>query len=221
MKYLDLASFVPVNEWLASMECAGHVISGRLEAYSCKKTSSDRKLYKSVQMSGSFSTSEEAASMGSSGLGIVMQTSEPTLTAAGSLSPPQPAQPAPKDTMLAEPAAAASAQPATGLASPRAPLFGTGPLVGGTLASDENNTFVHLIATLNAALPDYDFSSAQSEHFTRRRRWRARSTATRRSRSRTCGRCSSRRSSCSSARRSRTCRRPTRTRSSRTARSGR
>ena len=167
MKYLDLASFVPVTEWLASMECAGHVISGRLEAYSCKKTSSDRKLYKSVQMSGSFSTSEEAASMGSSGLGIVMQTSEPTLTAAGSLSPPQPAQPAPKDTMLAEPAAAASAQPATGLASPRAPLFGTGPLVGGTLASDENNTFVHLIATLNAALPDYDFSSAQSEHFTR------------------------------------------------------
>lgn len=170
MKYLDLASFVPVNEWLASMECAGHVISGRLEAYSCKKTSSDRKLYKSLQMSGSFSASEEAASMSSSGIGIALQTSEPTLAGSGTLSPPQaPHQAAAAGAMLTDDSATATAVPVpvSGLASPRAPLFGTGPLIGGTLASDENNTFVHLIATLNAALPDYDFSCAKSEHFTR------------------------------------------------------
>lgn len=170
MKYLDLASFVPVNEWLASMECAGHVISGRLEAYSCKKTSSDRKLYKSLQMSGSFSTSEEAASMSSSGLGIALQTSEPTLTSAGTVSPPPQPQGAPaaaSDMLVDDAAATATVVPVPGLASPRAPLFGTGALIGGTLASDENNTFVHLIATLNAALPDYDFSSAKGEHFTR------------------------------------------------------
>ena len=112
MKYLDLASFVPVNEWLASMECAGHVISGRLEAYSCKKTSSDRKLYKSLQMSGSFSASEEAASMSSSGIGIALQTSEPTLAGSGTLSPPQaPHQAAAAGAMLTDDSATATAVP--------------------------------------------------------------------------------------------------------------
>ena len=155
MKFLDLVTFVPVNEWLAFMECAGHVISGHIEAYSCKKTSNDRKLYKSLQMSGSFSTSEET----------VLSSSGSVLIPGGSDSVPivVPLASVGSSVSIQKPGETSGSSPTTsGGSSPHSSL-----LVGGTVASDENNTFVHLIATLNAALPDYDFTSAKSEHFTR------------------------------------------------------
>jgi len=156
MKFLDLATFVPVNEWLAIMECAGHAISGHIEAYSCKKTSNDRKLYKSLQMSGSFSTSEESVLSSSGSVLIPGSDSLPIVVPVASVGGSTPIQ------KMTESSGGSSGSPTSTGSSPHSSL-----LVGGTVASDENNTFVHLIATLNAALPDYDFTSAKSEHFTR------------------------------------------------------
>lgn len=149
MKFLDLVAFVPINEWLSAMECGGHVITGRVEAYSCKKTSSDRKLYKSLQMSGTFSTSEEAANVAFAG-----QLSEP-----GILIPTPVAGPAPS---LALPTPSMPLQQQQQQQPQQQPA-----LPAATTGGDENNTFAHLVATLNAAMPDYDFSSAPCEHFTR------------------------------------------------------
>jgi len=162
---LDLVTFVPLNEWLSSMECGGHVITGHVEAYSCKKTSNDRKLYKSLQMSGSFNTSEEAAviSTSSGGIPIAVPVASiggipPQNSAQQSISAPVPIQKTGEGSGAGSP---------TSGSSPHSPPYSSGPLVGGSVASDENNTFVHLIATLNAAMPDYDFTCAKSEHFTR------------------------------------------------------
>jgi len=171
MKFLDLVTFVPVNEWLASMECGGHVIIGHIEAYSCKKTSSDRKLYKSLQMSGSFNTSGEVAvaTTSSSGLLIPTPVSVPIAVPAASVGGASPQNSSPQGLSAPVPIqkAGEGSGSGSGSGSPLSPVFSSGSLVGGSVASDENNTFVHLIATLNAAMPDYDFTCAKSEHFTR------------------------------------------------------
>jgi len=166
MKFLDLVTFVPLNEWLATMECGGHVIIGHVEAYSCKKTSNDRKLYKSLQMSGSFNTSEEAAVISTSSSALVIPAPGSVPIAVPVASSPQ-AVSAPVPIQKAGDGSGGSGSPMSGGSSPHSPLFSSGALIGGSVASDENNTFVHLIATLNAALPDYDFTCAKSEHFTR------------------------------------------------------
>ena len=153
MKFLDLVTFVPINEWLSDMECGGHVITGRIEAYSCKKTSSDRKLYKSLQMSGTFSRSEEAANVAFAG-----HLSEPDIYIPTPVTGPAPSLSLPTATnppfaMPGEPLATIPQQQQQQQAA--------------TAGGDENSTFAHLVATLNAAMPDYDFSSAPCSHFTR------------------------------------------------------
>ncbi|KAJ9469484.1 Repressor of RNA polymerase III transcription maf1 [Diplonema papillatum] len=49
MKLLDIDGFAALNGVLGSVQCPGVVVTARLEAYSCKRVSHDKKLAKIIQ----------------------------------------------------------------------------------------------------------------------------------------------------------------------------
>jgi len=49
MKYLDITSFLDINSLLSNLDAGESIISGQIEAYSCKKVGSDKKLRKELE----------------------------------------------------------------------------------------------------------------------------------------------------------------------------
>ena len=125
MKFLDLPSLTLLNTWLGELDCSGRPVRGHLEAYSCKKTASERRFYKEL------STSQEA-------LGSSVPLIQPLASSAVSLN---------------NSSANAGSNPNSLSSSSEG------------LEYDDPQLFVHLIAALNAAHTDYDFSSAKRSFF--------------------------------------------------------
>lgn len=113
MKFIETPSLEYINSLLDSIEFGDQAISGKLEAYSCKMTADDKRLFRSLEQQhadGSLSRSNSLAEAGVS-------------------------------------------------ASPSSPF-------GDMTDHQMRKKLVHLIATLNASYPDYDFSTAKAESFT-------------------------------------------------------
>eukprot|EP01098_Paradermamoeba_levis_P003748 TRINITY_DN1666_c0_g3_i1.p1 TRINITY_DN1666_c0_g3~~TRINITY_DN1666_c0_g3_i1.p1 ORF type:complete len:248 (+),score=61.97 TRINITY_DN1666_c0_g3_i1:71-745(+) len=108
MKYLDLATLANSNTLLDGQEAGEYTLVNRIEAFSCKRSGSDKQLARSLtdSLERSFSDSEGAQSLEE-------------------------------------------------VVSP------FGPLTDGS----SRKTFFYLVGTLNAAFPDYDFSTVTSKDF--------------------------------------------------------
>mmetsp|Transcript_21254 Transcript_21254/g.54800 ORF Transcript_21254/g.54800 Transcript_21254/m.54800 type:complete len:239 (+) Transcript_21254:97-813(+) len=110
MKFIETPSLEYINSLLDSIEFGDQAISGKLEAYSCKMTADDKRLFRSLEQ----------------------QHADSALSRSNSVD--------------------------TGV-SPSSPFGDLGD-------HQTRKKLVHLIATLNASYPDYDFSSAKAESFT-------------------------------------------------------
>lgn len=62
MKYLDIASFNGINSFMDNIDMGESIVSGSIEAYSCKTVGSDRKLYKEIEHQISMSKSPKVES---------------------------------------------------------------------------------------------------------------------------------------------------------------
>ncbi|KAJ3104202.1 RNA polymerase III-inhibiting protein maf1 [Phlyctochytrium planicorne] len=111
MKYLEYESLEEINTALSCVDTGDMRVFGRLEAYSCKNTSDDRKLKMHIEHK-----KYDELEVGS---------------------------------------------PEHGSFSLRSPVSPFGPLAQPT----SKKTLFYLLATLNAAFPDYDFSDIKPEAF--------------------------------------------------------
>jgi len=82
MKYLDIAGLAAINNRFEAIDVGDAIISGRIEAYSCKTVGSDKKLYKSLDSelaksphSKSPHSKSPAGSLNSSGSGSSFELS--------------------------------------------------------------------------------------------------------------------------------------------------
>jgi len=105
MKFLEVPSLSHLSAFLNEIDSGDSIVTGRLEAYTCKTAGSDKKLYKSLNA---------------------------------------------QYELLAK--------------SPDFPELGISPF-GPLTLSTSRRTFISLVCTLNAAFPDYDFSSIKPEQF--------------------------------------------------------
>lgn len=148
MKLLVYPSLQAVSSTLEGFHTGDSVIQGRLEAYSCKRASSDKKLSQQLDrmysdQSGSL---ERAHSTGSSG-SLERQYSgfTPILSSTGAGSVPD-------EFVLGE-----------------SPGFAEDGGDGGSLGVIPDHSmrklFINLLLTLNSTYPDYDFSSVKPEEF--------------------------------------------------------
>lgn len=124
MKLLENPQLEAINKFL-SMETADCRIDGRLESYSCKMVTSDKRLFRMLSTDSGLAPSDPQA-----------------------LSPPQ---------------------SALGCSPSRHYGKSQSDSEGGVLCDTiSTKTLFYLISTLNASFnPDYDFSSAKSEEFSR------------------------------------------------------
>jgi len=120
MKFLETPSLEYINSLLDSIQFGDQKISGKLEAYSCKMTADDKRLFRSLEQ-------QHADGVG------------------GSLN--------------SRPGSLEDRGTGGGSASPSSPF-------GDLTDHQTRKKLVHLIATLNASYPDYDFSTAKAESFT-------------------------------------------------------
>lgn len=148
MKLLVCPSLQAVSALLERLHTGDSVIQGRLEAYSCKRASSDKKLCQELDRKysepGSLERGQSATSSGS----LERQYSgfTPILSPAGAGSVPD-------EFVLGE-----------------SPGMGEEGAEGGNslgVIPDHNmrKLFINLLLTLNSTFPDYDFSSVKPEEF--------------------------------------------------------
>eukprot|EP00727_Mastigamoeba_balamuthi_P005132 m51a1_g14617 hypothetical protein (251) ;mRNA; r:1216902-1218296 len=144
MKFLDVPTLVELNEWLSCIECSDCTINGRLEAYSCKRSGSDRKLYRAAAVAAR----QDPDGVRSPPVGGLM-------SAAGSA-----------PVVLVTPIGSAIAVPGCAAAGTDALAMGTSPY-GPLSLQTSRTTLTHLVAALNAIFPDYDFTDARPESFSK------------------------------------------------------
>jgi len=112
MKFLTLNSLASASSYINDIDTGDTLIYGRIEAYSCKRAGTDKKLYKDLE------TQYKAELARSPNLSL-------------SISP-------------------------------------FGPMIQKRC----RETLIELISTLNAAFPDYDFSSLRGENFIKEELWK-------------------------------------------------
>ncbi|KAI9228553.1 MAG: Maf1 regulator-domain-containing protein [Piptocephalis tieghemiana] len=139
MKYLEIAPLEAITSSL-NFEVPDSQIFGRVEAYSCKSASNDKKLYKALESKyGSVGSAHSPAFSSPPPPPFVTQSTTAALVAS-SVSPPptffSPSSSSPHDLRASSPFGSLD-QP-----SSRKALF-------------------YLIATLNASFPDYDFTETK------------------------------------------------------------
>jgi hypothetical protein len=142
MKLLESAKLDSISAALA-MDTGHYKIQGRIESYSCKMAGNDKKLYKQLSS----------------------QSSAESVVSHQALAPPQ--------TLIGSPVYGSPILPPTGLPSV---LVRTNSSCSGTTVNDgpqfcdtiSSKILFYLKSTLNASFdPDYDFSDAKSEEFSR------------------------------------------------------
>ncbi|TPX48089.1 hypothetical protein SeMB42_g02390 [Synchytrium endobioticum] len=146
MKYLEIDALEELNTALSCVDTGDSRVFGRIEAYSCKNTYDDKKLKHRIESKfngGSHSpdNEEELIAIGS-GAGIATSShssSDATVLGNNSSS---------STTVVA-------ASPSAIVGSPFGPLS----------QATSRKTLFFLLATLNAAFPDYDFSDVKPEYF--------------------------------------------------------
>lgn len=154
MKFLVSPSLQSVSEVLGYMDTGDSVIQGRLEAYSCKRVSSDKKVAEELERKYSDQSAEDGpqrARSGSlqrsmSGQSVERQYSGFTPVLASSVPGSAPME----DFVLGE--------------SPGGEEAAAGSL-GVIPDYSMRKLFINLLLTLNTMYPDYDFSSVRPEEF--------------------------------------------------------
>eukprot|EP00755_Sulcionema_specki_P013702 Sspe_Gene.54694::Locus_30156_Transcript_1_1_Confidence_1.000_Length_1083::g.54694::m.54694 len=141
MKLLDISAFSAINAVMAEIRSTGCVLSGRLECYSCKKVSSDKRLAKKLQ--------DKA------------QTSPPTILAVES-------SPSSNPFPISFLGDGTAKQPSFGSfdLTPLAIQPFAHPQ-GRPKAEplEDRETWLNFIATLNLSFPDHDFSDMPLSYF--------------------------------------------------------
>jgi len=143
MKYLAVPEVQAVDSMLSLINTSDAIIQGRLEAYSCKRVGSDKKLSSKLERQYS-DQSGSAPACGS----LERAYSGFTPILAASCSPRE----NPDEFMLSE-------SPGVMARSESSASLGVIP------DANMRRLFIDLLLTLNTTFPDYDFSSVRPEEF--------------------------------------------------------
>ncbi|KAI9343123.1 Maf1 regulator-domain-containing protein [Obelidium mucronatum] len=152
MKYLEYNSLEEINTALSCVDARDTRVFSRLDAYSCKSTGDDKKLKMHIDEKYE---DDEALLAGSPIPQSIYSSSNPYSSAAAAAA--------------ATGTLATSATTGTFLTTPLSTSFSHSPSSPfGPLAQiTSRKTLFYLLATLNAAFPDYDFSDVKPELFTK------------------------------------------------------
>ncbi|CCI49676.1 unnamed protein product [Albugo candida] len=137
MKYLEEKELVWLNSLLSSYDIGDRVIKGRIEAFSCKKTASDRKLAKSLEQHYQQEISETQYS--------------PRVLENNDTVEHKPFE-NPQNTK-------------SDLSNSYTRILPSAQSIGALRDAATRKLLIDLITTMNATFPDYDFSSVQIEQF--------------------------------------------------------
>eukprot|EP01027_Heterolobosea_sp_BB2_P011290 GEZU01016454.1.p1 GENE.GEZU01016454.1~~GEZU01016454.1.p1 ORF type:complete len:275 (+),score=51.07 GEZU01016454.1:179-1003(+) len=143
MKYLEVPEIAHFNSLLDGADVGDSIIYGKIEVYSCKKISAEKKLSKVIDqklingfshtqsLPAGFNNSEELNN-------LILENTPPECRELPSVLSPM---------------------------SPESPISVSpfGPLT----SSSSRKTLINLISLLNASYPDYDFSNLKPEDFTK------------------------------------------------------
>lgn len=143
MKFMEFTVLEELNTLISCIEAGDSRAYGRIEAYSCKSTVDDKKLKQYIDKKyGDFDEEEPSSAMSTSLNSTSPRSSLPT---------PIGTTPTSRHSIASSPRSA----------SPK--VHGHGALS----LSIAKKTLFYLLATLNAAFPDYDFSDVKPEYFQR------------------------------------------------------
>ncbi|KAJ3069904.1 RNA polymerase III-inhibiting protein maf1, partial [Quaeritorhiza haematococci] len=161
MKYLEFEALERLSTALSCVDIGDSRVFGRIECYSCKNTGEDKRLKQHIDHKYDANANANANANGNGHSPNGHATSSPRSTpASNTLVVPNIASSVSSASSVEE-SHYFDTSPELSFSSP--PLSPFGPLSDPT----SRKTMFYLLATLNAAFPDYDFSDIKPEYFTK------------------------------------------------------
>jgi hypothetical protein len=164
MKYLEVQDLSQYNCLLDGFDIGTSIIYGKIEVYSCKQTSQDKKLAQELERA--YQTTKQTQPIIKSEYAVKTSTSRPIVKQEGSSSRnvntalvPSKPNSYELDKKSPQPLSPALSPPCPHDLSTNDDPFGD--------SKQKRKTFTDLIATLNTSYPDYDFRDVKPEDFTK------------------------------------------------------